>query len=319
MTRSERAHQRSLRKRVRRAFEPACLRRICTMSETDFAAYGQVTDLGSTRIALPKGIFGRNRYRDEPRFYVHQDNGADILGVAHLDSVQGQRFCSFYNSNMGPVVASPTLDDRLGVYVIAELLPALGVKCDWLLTVGEESCSSTAGEFGTDKQYNWIFSFDRRGTDVVMYDYETAENRERLSEVGAPVGEGSYSDICDLAHLGVAGFNWGVGYRDYHSSDAWAPLNETFLQVGRFLSFHERYQSERIEHVSRRLRWWDEDFGEESEDTCPRCDEPMEGEYCTICDVDWSDVSFRADIGTGLRRYFGLTESEWRKLQEQAQ
>lgn len=269
-----------------------------------------MTDLGSTgNVVRIKGK--KYEFSKRQRFYVHQDNGADVLGVAHLDSVQGQRWCRFYHSQrLGPIVASPTLDDRLGAYVIGHLLPAAGIKVDWLFTVGEESCDSTAKDFECDKEYNWTFSFDRRGTDVVMYDYETPENRERIEELGAQVGIGSYSDICELEHLGVAGFNFGVGYHDYHDTNAYAPLAETFLNVGRFMSFYQRHATERIEHYGR-PQWWD---SEEIDEECHACGawalmKCVNGSFCDNCG-QWLD--------TDRPRLHTLSDAEWRKYREGA-
>ena len=317
MSNQERAYQRHLRRQARRGFDARKLKWFCTAAEEEFASLGQLTSLGYRKHW--RLIGGKIRPARQERFYVHRDNGSDILGVAHLDSVQGQRWCHLHNTVAGPVVASPTLDDRLGAYVICSLLPACGLKADWLLTVGEESCDSTAQEFETDKEYNWIFSFDRRGTDVVMYHYETSENRQRIASVGATVSDGSYSDICELEHLGVAGFNFGVGYRDYHDTRAWAPLNDTFLQAGRFLSFHQKYGSERIEHVASQPEpWWWNDKGwpSESEDNeeCPECGawalvRLTNGYFCDNCGRWMGPI--RTDTHS-------LTDSEWQHLEEMA-
>jgi Peptidase family M28 len=209
--------------RVRSAFDPDMLSHICTT--WDFSPY-------ATKYDLP----GDNR------FYWYQDNGSDILAVAHLDTVQGDRSCQVIETAAGPLAVSGALDDRLGAYVILELLPLLGVTCDWLLTTDEEMGATTAREFAEDfegKDYNWIIEFDRGGTDVVMYQYETHEYCKLVEASGARVGIGSYSDISELDYLGCAAFNWGVGYQDYHSPRSHAWLNDTFKMVARFLRFYD--------------------------------------------------------------------------------
>lgn len=210
--------------RVHAVFDRHLLAHLCETD--DFSVY-------ANRIPLP----GTNR------FYWYQDNGADVLAVAHLDHVQDDPTCQVINTAAGPLALSGALDDRLGAYVILELLPALGVTCDWLLTTDEEMGRSTAREFSEDfedgKQYNWVIQFDRGGTDVVMYQYETAEYAALVEDAGARVGQGSYSDIADLDTLGCAAFNWGVGYQDYHSRRSHAWLNDTFRSVARFLRFHD--------------------------------------------------------------------------------
>lgn len=217
------------KQKVRDAFDADVLADICVRQ--DFSAYGERVDL----IPHPNG---------RERFYYFKDNGSDILAVAHLDSVQDDGTCSVVETEAGLLAVSGTLDDRLGAYVILDLLPKLGITCDWLLTTDEEIGQSTAGDFETDKDYLWMFQFDRGGTDVVMYDYHTEELANKVKNAGAPVGIGIFSDICDLTHLGCAGFNWGVGYEDYHSPRAHAWLEDTFRMVARFVKFHRANATE---------------------------------------------------------------------------
>jgi hypothetical protein len=190
--------------RARRAFDREGLARICEMPERDFApAYGMDT------YVIEK--------RETDNFYAYKDNGSNVLAVAHLDTVglAHERGCHFLDTEGGPVVYSRALDDRLGAYIILDLLPSLGITCDVLLTVGEESGRSTAEFFEppTGKDYNWMIEFDRGGTDVVMYQYEDRATTKLVEASGARVGDGIFSDIAYLEHLGIKGFNWGVGYR----------------------------------------------------------------------------------------------------------
>ena len=230
---------------VANAFDAAMLKRVCETD--DFAQWAD-------RVELPAG-----------RFYWYRDNGARVLAVAHLDTVQGDRSCRVVDSAAGLLAVSGALDDRLGAYVILELLPRLGITCDVLLTTDEERGQSTAYEFAQDfaedgKPYDWIIEFDRGGTDVVMYQYETPGLVAMVESVGARVGDGSYSDIADLESLGCAAFNWGVGYADYHSPRAHAWLTDTFRMVARYVDFHNVYAGQRLEHVpDRRDSWLDRD------------------------------------------------------------
>lgn len=212
------------RQKVRDMFDAEKLAAICTMRSFDQYA---------ERFDLTDGPNGRKR------FFYYQDNGSDILAVAHLDSVQADGICQITETAAGLLATSGTLDDRLGVYVILELLPKLGITCDWLLTTDEEIGQSTAEDFDTTKKYNWMFQFDRGGTDVVMYEYEDPQLCDLVEDCGARVGVGSFSDICLLTHLGCVGFNWGVGYEDYHSARSHAWLEDTFRMVARFVKFYE--------------------------------------------------------------------------------
>lgn len=247
---TERAHQRRWKTRLRKAYDDRLLFWSCMADELDFARFGELVEIPS-----------RARY-SENDFYIYKNNGSKILAVAHLDSVdQKNRFCRFYTDhNRGPVVRAPTLDDRLGAYVITDLLPKVGITTDILLTVGEEQGQSTAEFFKTSKQYNWMFQFDRTGTDVVMYQFDTPARRQLLRSVHAWPAFGAFSDISFLSHLKCAGFNWGVGYHDYHGPQAWASLGEMFQQAARFARFYERYSGLQMVHSG--AGRWSSGYGE---------------------------------------------------------
>ena len=175
------------------------LQKRCTMPEYDFQELGETVD---------------GKYPED--WYVYIDRGANILGVAHLDYVADNTgFVSMEWEKDGDkqvVVWNGALDDRLGTFLLLDVLPTMDLNFDVLLTTNEEWARSTASDFKTDKKYKWIFEFDRRGLDVVMYDYETDELKDMLQSVDIKVGAGSYSDISCLEHLGVSGFNFGCGY-----------------------------------------------------------------------------------------------------------
>ena len=180
--------------------------------------------------------------------YVYRDNGANILAVAHLDTVQPQPRHFGYEKDKPDIVYNAQLDDRLGAWTILDVLPSLGIGVDVLLTEGEEYCCSTAKHFDSKKEYNWIVEFDRSGTDVVLYDYETPELVDLLEVQGNTVGRGSYSDISEMQHLGVAGFNWGVGYYNNHFPRANYKVSEYTEAIKRFVEFYKTYADTRFEH-----------------------------------------------------------------------
>jgi hypothetical protein len=185
-------------------------------------------------------------------YYHFRDNGSKVLSVAHLDTVvrPDRRAPHFSNTERGPRVVSGALDDRLGAYVILDLLPQLGVTCDQLLTTGEEDGASTAADFKPGKDYDWVIEFDRGGTDVVMYQYDDHACRKAVQASGAPVGTGSFSDIAYLEHLGVKCFNWGAGYDgNYHSENGYAYLNDTFGMTAKYLRFHEQNAGKAMPHA----------------------------------------------------------------------
>ena len=58
---------------------------------------------------------------DNGQYYGHIDNGSNVLAVAHLDIVAYLDNSVF--AQYGDKVISPALDDRLGLWIIAHLLP----------------------------------------------------------------------------------------------------------------------------------------------------------------------------------------------------
>jgi putative aminopeptidase FrvX len=171
---------------------------------------------------------GKVKTPDGPYFY--HDNGCSVLGVAHLDYV-------LYETprRYGNCLVCPQLDDRLGVWLLLEQLPRLGIDLDILLTTNEERCRSTAYYFEPAHQYNWVVEFDRAGEDVVFYDYN--DWADKWVNHGFSPGYGSYSDIVDLSHLGVMCANIGIGYHQQHTNKCYADIRETNRQIKKFGQF----------------------------------------------------------------------------------
>lgn len=195
--------------------------------------------------------YGFKKYKtSNNRFFWFKDNKAKILAVAHLDSVVENKF--HFNKvsvkNDQTYVLSPVLDDRLGVYVIVEHLIKLGLEYDILLTTDEEIGCSTAMYFDTTKKYNWGFSFDRTGTDVVNYDYSDRFFNKKITEVGFKIGFGSFSDISYLEHLNCKFLNVGVAYYNYHSLFAYANMDELEQQIDKFVHFYKRNKNTIFSH-----------------------------------------------------------------------
>lgn len=194
----------------------------------------------------------------EARKLWHVDRGPDVkvLAVAHLDYVHAAQHApqtlTIHPRGGEPreYMFHPAHDDRLGAYIIGSLLPLLGVQTDILWTFDEEIGQTTAALYtAPKKEYNWIFSFDRRGDDVVGYSYESDPRWSRyVQEVGFKKGYGSFSCIQALRHLGVLGFNFGTGYHNEHQVMCFADLAETAAQVLRFVAFWKLRKDERMEY-----------------------------------------------------------------------
>ncbi len=172
---------------------------------------------------------------------IHKDRNAKVLAVAHLDWVGIRKpwFAYAVTSKGKRLCFNNRLDDRLGAYIALDYLPKLGVECDVLLTDNEEKGRSTAADFKTDKEYNWIFQFDRRGDDVVLYNYATDPYEKLLRDAGFHIGQGSYTCIRELESLGVLGFNVACGYYRNHCEDSYCDLAVVDKQVDKFLKFYE--------------------------------------------------------------------------------
>jgi len=226
--------------------------------------------------------------------FLFADKGHDVLFVAHLDVVGNDRRCTTVDTAAGPVVFSRALDDRLGAYIGLHVLPALGIGVDVLLTTGEETGQSTAQYFDPPKAYDWIVSFDRGHDDVVMYDYETPELCELVESSGMDVGKGSFSDICYLDHLGVAGFNWSAGYSLEHTKRCHAYVCDIERSVACFAAFYEANAGTRLPYVPR-ARYADKwAYGDAPEATdWMACDNTS---YCSCnaCIAAWCRETYRA-------------------------
>jgi hypothetical protein len=185
---------------------------------------------------------------------VYIDRGSKVLGVAHRDTVhtKHEKFKAVKN-----YVMTPRLDDRLGVYLLVDyFLNVEHLKFDVLLTEGEETGRSTAATFDAPKDYNWIFSFDRRGTDVVMYQYETDKLCTLLEKFGFIVGIGSFSDIGVLDHLGVSGFNFGTGYQNEHTDKCFVDLYDTQHMAGKFVNFFNQNKNTKLPYEPVKSNYW---------------------------------------------------------------
>jgi hypothetical protein len=206
-----------------------------------------------------------SQYHLDGGAYLYQDNGNNILAVAHLDTVLDYDSpFRWIQAGSDTVVLSPNLDDRLGVFIILELLPQLQIPVDILFTTGEESCTSTAQDFAQDcnKKYSWIVEFDRAGNDVVLYQYdEVPELTEDLQSAGFKIGKGSYTDICALEELGIGAFNVGIGYHFQHSDQCCASLQEMLKQLYKFQDFFKAYGDKQYEYKPRPMLDHDYWFG----------------------------------------------------------
>lgn len=166
------------------------------------------------------------------------DRGADVLFIAHLDTVLPPKLIKRTNKR----IYARGLDDRLGCLVATELSQQL--NADLLLTDYEETGKTTAWHHDC-KPYNWIVEFDREGRDVVTYDLDSPDFRKALSNYW-DIGIGSYSDIVTL-ETETCCMNLGIGYKHSHSKDSYVSLKILRSQIRKFLLFYHRYKDTKFE------------------------------------------------------------------------
>lgn len=183
------------------------------------------------------------------------DRSSSILGIAHLDTHQSLGWVGTLDHPLEPRIYCPRADDRLGVYIMLDLLPKLGIPCDVLITNHEETGGSTGGDFSPTKKYNWMFQFDRMGEDVALYDYWDDKLIQKLRIAGfKDMSRGMSTDISTMYMLGVAGFNVGCGYHDYHTEYAYINPRQLMRNLVNFMEFYRLFQKVRIPHVPARIR-----------------------------------------------------------------
>lgn len=177
-------------------------------------------------------------------------NATMPMVVCHMDTVQNGGNGHHKFSIEGTLANSIALDDRLGIASMVHAIHCDSIIAQFAMLVcdDEEIGKSTAQIFEPHGiEPNWLVELDRRGTDVVCYDYETPMLTGFLKSVGFQVGQGSFSDICYL-NLGVVGFNMGVGYHDEHSNRCYANLTDTLRQLAKLEKFANKFQEIRMEH-----------------------------------------------------------------------
>jgi hypothetical protein len=194
------------------------------------------------------------------RQLLYINNNSPVLAVAHLDGTMPASHFAVGESNYKPghkCIFSPMVDDRLGAYTILYLLPQLGINVDILLSEGEEVGDPTSQWFEPRRKYNWMFQFDRGGTDAVHYQYTEKSWVNVLNKYFNKVSYGLFSDIAFMDHLNIQGVNVGTAYYNYTEPEAFASLNELASQIRKFEKFYDRYKDVRFvtpKHL--RNHWW---------------------------------------------------------------
>jgi len=186
--------------------------------------------------------------------YRPGDSSESVMLVCHADTVLKDTRKPKVTRN---VIRTPELDDRLGIAAMLTghkfTVGSKGrlSKCAMLICDDEEVGDSTAALFQSffpSATPNWLVELDRRGTDVVTYDYGNETWHSLLQSVGYSIGQGSFSDICHLEGLGVCGVNVGVGYHNEHTFNCYANLSDTAKQLTRLDNLLSAFGHIRLRH-----------------------------------------------------------------------
>ena len=228
------------------------------------------------------------------RSRIFIDKGADVLFVAHIDTVLKPEYIRQRRTRSGKVkrVYAHGLDDRLGCMVAYELSERL--NADLLICDNEESMKST-GQYHDLKDYNWIAEFDRAGGDVVTYGLD---NKLFLTAIKNywDVGIGSFSDISQLETTACC-MNVGIGYEFAHSKDSYVDMQIMKRQIRRFVQFYQENKDIKyVQDVKSLVDDWDSLHSGQCELCGGFTNVESIFDYC-ICRGCFVD-SFYGDIGT---------------------
>jgi len=215
----------------------AALRKLCTMKEKKVRRFllSVIPDL-----------------ENREHFLYRETSGATVLAVAHMDVVSESSSFDSFSTPDDIMVFSPALDDRLGVFTMTHLLKQFGLEMDLLFTTDEERCSSTAEEFVDycGKDYNWIVGLDRKGSDVVLYDYDTnTDFVDALKAAEFKLSLGSFSDISYMEPMQTSAFNMGIGYHFQHTNKCCASMLELAGQLRKLKSFFDAFSETKFTHT----------------------------------------------------------------------
>jgi len=259
---------------------------VCSIStdqtfETLKSSYGfQIVGTGADRFAIRIGT-------------------VPVVAVCHLDTVLGNTTYDYNESSN--VVTCSELDDRLGLaclLLLATIHDFTIVCCDHE-EVGQSTADVAADYIKANGiACNWIFELDRRGLDVVSYDYSEPLWDGILETYFGEVGQGSFSDVCRMESLGVKALNAAIGYHREHTLQCHADLNDTLQRCTEMSDMLTDLAHVRLPHVQQ-LEPGYRDFGTVRDfgaDHCDECQSCQSWEECEeymgmiLCDDCWTTI-----------------------------
>jgi len=169
------------------------------------------------------------------------DKPSKVLLVCHADVHHAGKGTT--PQIQGGVLTSPALDDRAGLALALDILPAHGLKLDVLITDNEETGGSTASNIKESilARYNFIVELDRKGCDAVTYDLDNEQFLLDLEGSGFEIGMGTFSDICEL-ETDRCCVNLGIGYNNEHTKFCTLDVKELAKNMKNLLAFYKKHQ-----------------------------------------------------------------------------
>ena len=178
---------------------------------------------------------------------VHMSRGSSVLGIAHVDT--DHKPGQFYHCKETRRLWSPTLDNRLGVHILLNELRVYGVELDILLTSQDDRGYSTASDYFGPDEYNWMVSFNLRGSGVSMHQYHREEMARILLNYSLLARDtDEFPDIAELWFLGILGFDIGNGIVG-QGRDTSVLLRVADRQVRRFVRFYREYKDKILPYM----------------------------------------------------------------------
>jgi len=236
--------QKKLIRKINKSLNYERLLEVCRVADDDmFDWLAQQPEVAQEKDVYVGSFNGRATY-------IYVKRGANILGVAHVDTVLDFKWADMITFPDGAkIIYSPSLDDRVGVWLLLELSHFM--QFDMVFTTDEEQGASTITDWqenNSEKKYNWAFQFDRGYDDIALYDfYYNREFREDVSmTTGSGVDFGSYTCVSSLNKF--CGMNIGKVFEGAHTKDC--RVKSTWIEnaVLKFVKFYMKKRDEKYEY-----------------------------------------------------------------------
>jgi len=198
---------------------------LLTMTQEQLLDYvgSQVKLLGNNCIVTNQYIYVRNNDKTKPLLVSHMDtiNDAYNIAINKNDIILKNNIISLKKNNEAACLGG---DDRVGVYIMLEIMKNHLNDYDFLFTTNEEIGGLGAKNFIKDYpnlNNTCIIQIDRRGTNhVATYGYDNKNLLNILYDnYKLDVQRGSYTDAVDLSEItNIACFNLACGYYNNHTT-----------------------------------------------------------------------------------------------------